>query len=190
MAKKINHDKSIITNAYYFLSQAEKRLKFLYRPDEKNYVERIMVISPFYTQNVLKAYSQHLSVKSGKARVKKTPVISRDQVEISTESKNKYLANKISQEIVNNLTRNSTRDSIAKEILNKLGQEFGVSVDVVTGLGQELKFKPLKENGGGTVQDISPAENNLLQNRIFDIARIIVYDHLSRGGKLNESIQF
>ncbi len=148
-----------------------------------------MVISPFYTQNVLKAYSQQLSVKSGIARVKKTPVISRDQVEISTESKNKYLANKISQEMVNNLTRNSTRDSIAQEILNKLGQEFGVPVDVVANPGQGLTFKLLKENGGEPAQDISPAENDLLQNRIFDIARITVYDHLSRGGKLNESFQ-
>ena len=141
-----------------------------------------MGINPLYTQNVLKAYSQQQSVRSRMAKVKNSPVIPRDQIEISGESKNKYLANKISQEIVSNLTQNPTRNPLAQEILKKLGQEFGTPIDVVPDPGQELAFNILPEKTGEPSRDLSPAENDLLKKKIFDIAQTIVYGYLSRGG--------
>ncbi len=141
-----------------------------------------MGINPLYTQNGLKAYSQQLSVRSRMAKVKNSAIIPRDQIEISGESKNKYLANKISQEIVSNLTQNPTRNPLAQEILKKLGQEFGTPIDVVPDPGQGLAFSILPEKAGEPSRDLSPAENDLLRNKIFDIAQTIVYGYLSRGG--------
>jgi len=138
-----------------------------------------MIITNYYVQHILKTYSQQLSVRSriSKEKISKH-VVQKDEVTISEESKKRMIVDKITHEIVGQLTNGSERNATSQEILNRLSQEYGHDLDVTTDNGEGIIFKVLNETSGGVIQYLPPTENEQLRRRLFDIAQSVVYDHL------------
>jgi hypothetical protein len=145
-----------------------------------------MVINPIYTQKVLKAYNLQLSMRARTSKGKKNGLAPGDVITISPESKKKSLAAKISQEIVNNLTKNSPRDRMADEVMNQLSRTYGQSLNVEEKTGEGLAFMVASEKQGDPPRYVSREENETLRQKLLDIAQTIVYRNLSKG-ELNEN---
>ena len=141
-----------------------------------------MVITNFQVQHILRAYSQQLSMRSrpSKEKTDKTAV-QKDEVTISQESKKRLIADKISKELVAQLANGSERNETSRNILNRLSQEYGRSLDVETNDGQGVVFKVLTETEGKATEPLSSAENEQLRTRLFDITQSLVYNDLVKG---------
>jgi hypothetical protein len=138
-----------------------------------------MIITNYYVQHILKTYSQQLSVRSriSKEKISKY-VVQKDEVTISEESKKRMIVDKITHEIVGQLTNGSERNATSQEILNRLIQEYGHHLEVTTDNGEGIIFKVLNESSGEVTQYLPSTENEQLKRRLFDIAQSVVYDHL------------
>jgi hypothetical protein len=145
-----------------------------------------MVINPIYAQKVLKAYNLQLSMRARTSKGKKNGLAPGDVITISPESKKKSMAAKISQEIVNNLTKNSPRDRMADEVMNQLSRTYGQSLEVEEKTGQGLAFMVASEKKGDPPRYVSREENETLIQKLLDITQTIVYRNLSKG-ELNEN---
>jgi hypothetical protein len=145
-----------------------------------------MVINPIYAQKVLKAYNLQLSMRARTSKGKKNGLAPGDVITISPESKKKSMAAKISQEIVNNLTKNSPRDRMADEVMNQLSRTYGQSLEVEEKTGQGLAFRVASEKKGDPPRYVSREENETLIQKLLDITQTIVYRNLSKG-ELNEN---
>lgn len=88
------------------------------------------------------------------------------------------IVDKITKEIVSQLTNGSERSHTSREILGQLSQEFGRPLDVDTDNGNGIAFKVLNEKGDEVTQYLSSAENEELKKRLFDIAQSMVYANL------------
>jgi len=145
-----------------------------------------MVINPTYTQKVLKAYNLQLSMRARTSKGKKNGLAPGDVIMISPESKKKSMAAKISQEIVNNLTKISPRDRMADEVMDQLSRTYGQSLEVEEKTGEGLAFMVASEKQGDPPRYVSREENETLRQKLLDIAQTIVYRNLSKG-ELNEN---
>jgi DNA repair exonuclease SbcCD ATPase subunit len=138
-----------------------------------------MIVTNYYVQHILKTYSQQLSVRS---RISKEKInkhfVQKDEVTISEESKKRMIVDKITHEILDQLTNGTERNVTSREILNRLSQEYGHPLDVATDNGDGIVFKVLNEDSGEVTQYLPPTENEQLRRRLFDIAQSVVYDHL------------
>jgi hypothetical protein len=141
-----------------------------------------MVISPFYTQQVLKAYNLQLSIGSRASKGQTNSPASRDVITISPESRNKSMAARISQEIVNNLGQNSPRNETADEAISQLSQTYGQLFEVEENTGEGLAFKVVSEKKGNPPRSLSKEENEKIKQKLVDITQTIVYRNLSKGG--------
>lgn len=137
-----------------------------------------MVITPFHTQHVLKAYSQQLAIRSRVSKDKAPPSGQRDNVTISFESKKKLLADKITQEIVNQLTTGSEHSQTTRKILDRLNQEFGQPLNISSPDGKEIIFEVLEGPDGQAARNLSEEESGGLKRKLFDITKSMVYDGL------------
>jgi hypothetical protein len=138
-----------------------------------------MIITNFHVQHILKAYSQQLSVRSrvSKDKLGKT-ANQNDEVTFSQEGKKMAVVNKIAQEIMVQFENGSERNDTSREILDRLSQEYGHPLDVVSDEERNISFKVLGENEGETEQSLSSSENETLKKRLLDITRSVVNDHL------------
>jgi len=138
-----------------------------------------MIITNYHVQHVLRAYSQQLSDGSRLSRDKlNRKAAQKDEVTLSPESKKMLMVDKIANQIITHLTSPSERNETGQEILNRLSQEYGKSLDVASDNGNGLVFKVVDQANGGATEYLSPQETDLLQKRMVDIARSIVYDRL------------
>ena len=141
-----------------------------------------MVINPIYTQKVLKAYNLQLSMRPRTSKGKKNSLAQGDVITISPESKRKSMVFKISQEIVNNLTKNTPRDRMADEVMNQLRLTYGQSLEVEEKTGEGLAFRVVSEKEGDPPRSLSKEENEKIKQKLLDITQMIVYRDLSEGG--------
>lgn len=141
-----------------------------------------MVISPFYTQQVLKAYNLQLSMRPRISKGQTNSPASRDVISISPESREKSMVAKISQEIVNNLAKNSPRNETADEAMSQLSQTYGQLLEVEEKTGEGLAFKVVSGKKGDPPRSLSKEENEEIKQKLLDITQTIVYRNLSKGG--------
>ena len=138
-----------------------------------------MTIINYSVQQILRTYHQHLNDRSRLSKEKGyKKVIQQDDVTISQESKKKLLTDKITQEITNQFLGGAERNETMQAIINQLSQEYGKPLDVSSDDEQHLVFKVLHKENGGETGDLSPAANEQLKKRLFDITKSIVYDNL------------
>jgi len=138
-----------------------------------------MVITSYHIQNILRTYSQQLSEGSRLARVRKMDNVDRnDFVKISTEARKRYMIEKISQEMVQNLGSGPERNNTAQEILNRLSREYGQPLDVALKEDQGLVFKVLGQDDGQALAALSPADSEQLKTRLMDITKAVISDNL------------
>lgn len=138
-----------------------------------------MVITSYHIQNILRTYSQQLSEGSRLARTRKMDGVDRnDFVKISTEARKRYMIEKISQEMVQNLGSGLERNNTAEEILNRLSREYGQPLDVDLKADQGLVFKIRGRDGGQVPASLSPAASEQLKTRLMDITKAVISDNL------------
>ncbi len=89
---------------------------------------------------------------------------------------------KISQEIVNNLAKNSPRNETADEAMSQLSQTYGQLLEVEEKTGEGLAFKVVSGKKGDPPRSLSKEENEEIKQKLLDITQTIVYRNLSKGG--------
>ena len=138
-----------------------------------------MIITNYQVQSTLRAYSQQLAEKSRLARAKAPKNTGpKDEVILSQESKKQLTAQKISQQLIRQLTDGSKLTDTHREILSHLSQEYGQAVIVEKKEGQDLAFKVPKEKSPGETRNVSPGEAERLKEKLFEITQAIVYNNL------------
>ncbi len=138
-----------------------------------------MVITSYHIQNILRTYSQQLSEGTRLARNRKMDRVDRDDlVKISTEARKRYMIEKISQEMVQNLGSGLERNNTAEEILNRLSREYGQPLDVDLKEDQGLVFKIKGRDDGQVPESLSPAASEQLKTRLMDITKAVISDNL------------
>ena len=138
-----------------------------------------MVITSYHIQNILRTYSQQLSEGTRLARTRKMDRVDRDDlVKISTEARKRYMIEKISQEMVQNLGSGLERNNTAEEILNRLSREYGQPLDVDLKEDQGLVFKIKGRDDGQVPESLSPAASEQLKTRLMDITKAVISDNL------------
>jgi hypothetical protein len=138
-----------------------------------------MVITSYHIQNILRTYSQQLSEGTRLARTRKMDRVDRDDlVKISTEARKRYMIEKISQEMVQNLGSGLERNNTAEEILNRLSREYGQPLDVDLKEDQGLVFKIKGLDDGQVPESLSPAASEQLKTRLMDITKAVISDNL------------
>jgi hypothetical protein len=138
---------------------------------------KTMVISNFHVHNILRAYSQQLSDRSRLSKLRSLgSTAQKDEVTLSSESRKRQVADRITNEIIGQLTTGSESTDTTKEILHRLSQEYGQPLDVDPDNGDGIVFRVAgRDETGGT---LPPAENERLRSRLFDITQSIVYNNL------------
>ncbi len=140
-----------------------------------------MIISPFHTQQVLKAYNLQLAMRSRISKTQNTSPASKDLITLSPESREKSMVAKISQEIVNNLAKNSSRPETADEAMRQLNQRYGLVFEVDEKHAEGLAFRVKSEEKGEPPRSLSKEENEKVKQELIDITQSIVYGNLSKG---------
>jgi len=138
-----------------------------------------MVITNFYLQHILKAYSQQLSNRTRVSRDKaRETTVQRDEVILSQESKKKMMADKVILQLISQLTGYTERNETAQEILNRLSEEYGRPLDVSASEEEGIVFKVLSEPSGEVLGSLPSEENEKMKKRLLEVTRSIVYAHL------------
>lgn len=88
------------------------------------------------------------------------------------------IIDKVANEIVAQLTNGSPRNETCQVILKRLSQEYGQPLDVFSDDGQGIAFKVLNETNGGVKEYLSPAENNQLEKRLYEMTKSFVNEQL------------
>jgi hypothetical protein len=140
-----------------------------------------MIITDIHVQQVLKAYSRQLSSRprlSNREKVDRD-LSQKDQVTLSTESKKMWIVDKIAKEIISQMARGGERSETAKEIINRLSQEYGQPLEITSDEGNGIIFKVLGGEKDDKNLSLSPYENKRLQERLFDITKTVIYQQLA-----------
>jgi hypothetical protein len=77
-----------------------------------------MVITPFYTQKILQAYNQQMTLKTRVSSGKGKELIPKDSITISAESRKRLAIANGAPEIVNNLTNSESNGRQKEQIRN------------------------------------------------------------------------
>lgn len=132
----------------------------------------------FNVKQILRTYRQ-LAEKTRLSRKKVyRKLLPQDSVTLSPEGKKGLLADRITQEIVNQFLNDSERNETMQAIMSRLSQEYGKPLDVSADGGQNLVFKVLPKEPGQEARDLSAAENEQLKKILIDITKSIVYSNL------------
>ncbi len=140
-----------------------------------------MIITDIHVQQVLKAYSRQLSSRprlSNREKVERN-LSQKDQVTLSTESKKMWIVDKIAKEIISQMARGGEHTETAKEIINRLSQEYGQPLEIISDESNGIIFKVLGGEKDDKNLSLSPSENKRLQERLFDITKTIIYQQLA-----------
>jgi hypothetical protein len=138
-----------------------------------------MIITNYQVQNTLRAYGQQLAEKSRLARAKAPKNTgSKDEVVLSQESKKRLTAQKITHQLIRQLTDGSELGVTHREILSRLSREYGQPVRVEKKEGQDPVFKVPDGKTPGETRNASPQEAERLKEKLFEITRSIVYNNL------------
>jgi len=140
-----------------------------------------MIITDIHVQQVLKAYSRQLSSRprlSNREKVDRN-LSQKDQVTLSTESKKMWIVDKIAKEIISQMARGGEHTETAKEIINRLSQEYGQPLEITSDESNGIIFKLLGGEKDDKNLSLSPSENKRLQERLFDITKTIIYQQLA-----------
>jgi len=140
-----------------------------------------MIITDIHVQQVLKAYSRQLSSRprlSNREKVDRN-LSQKDQVTLSTESKKMWIVDKIAKEIISQMARGGEHTETAKEIINRLSQEYGQPLEIISDESNGIIFKVLGGEKDDKNLSLSPSENKRLQERLFDITKTIIYQQLA-----------
>jgi hypothetical protein len=139
-----------------------------------------MVINNFQVQHILRTYSQQLAQgsRTSKSKAQKGS-FQKDEVTLSSESKKRWVVDRVAQEIIDQLASGSEPSPTAREVRDQLGSEYGRLLEVSRGEDQEIVFKTLDE-AQGTKESLPSSENERLRRKLVEIAHSVVYKNLEQ----------
>ncbi len=151
-----------------------------------------MIIPNFEVHSILRAYSQQqgMRFRTSKDRTFRNGA-PRDEVTLSPEGKMRWMAEKISGEMVRQILEGSEPTSNTREILDRLSREFGKPLKIEAKAGGEPVFMVADTNENGTEEfhNLNPAETEALKENMFDIAKTLVYSYLREGAHENFGLE-
>ncbi len=139
-----------------------------------------MVITNFQVQHILRTYSQQLAQGSRTARNKaQRGSFQKDEVTLSSESKKRWVVDRIAQEIIDQLASGSEPSPTVREVRDQLSSEYGHPLEVSRGDDQEIVFK-VQDESHGAFESLPASENERLRKRLVDITHSTVYKNLEQ----------
>jgi hypothetical protein len=138
-----------------------------------------MQIPSHQIHNVLKVYSKQLSqtriIERQKALGKSA---GSDKINISAEGKRQAIIEKVATDIVERITSSGPRDEIEQEIINKLEDEIGQSIDFKANQGDnvayqnnEFIFNVIDGDNEKTTNTLHVNDASLLLKRLEQLAK-------------------
>ncbi|MGQ9720124.1 MAG: DVU0524 family FlgM-associated protein [Candidatus Jordarchaeum sp.] len=139
-----------------------------------------MVIPDLQIQNILKAYSRQLSLRSKISKEKNEKnIIQKDKISLSAEGKKMWLIDKIAKEIIMQIGNGGERTDTLNEVLNRLSEEFGHPLEVIKENSKGLVFKVVDKENEANSMFLPQSENERLEKRLFEITKAYIYQQLS-----------
>ncbi len=139
-----------------------------------------MIITNYQVQSTLRAYGEQLAQKGRITRAtgqRQTPV--NDQVTLSTESKKKLMAEKISREIVNQIKTGAELNTTGQQVLSRVAQEYGVTLRIEKQEGRAIAYKIPASGSSEEYRSLSAEETEELDKKLLEITRSVVYNNLA-----------
>jgi len=131
-----------------------------------------MQISSYQIHNVLKVYSKQLSqariIERQKALGKSTDT---DKISISAEAKRQAIINRVAADIVERITNSGPQDEVEQEIVNKLENEIGKTVEFSSQDDEGFVFNEINSNNEKTTNTLLVNDSTFLIKRLEELAK-------------------
>ncbi len=141
-----------------------------------------MGITTYQVQNILRTYGKQLSRGKKKPRLTPDSLKARaiaDQVNISSDAKRRQVINKITQEIIGQLTGQiQSRGPLEKEALSRLSKEYGRPLEVFEDRDGNVRFAVVDGRQRTIVEELSSEESQELSRRLSEITKAIVDENM------------
>lgn len=139
-----------------------------------------MIITNYQVQSTLRAYGEQLAVKNRFVRATgHRPASPKDQVVLSTESKKRLMAEKISTEIVNQIKTGAELNTTGQQVLSRMAQEYGFPFRIEKQEGRAVAYRVPANGSSEGYRPLSPEETEDLDKKLLEITRSIVYNNLA-----------
>lgn len=132
-----------------------------------------MNISSHQIQNVIRAYGQRVE-RRGLARMRPSaPQSVLDSINISSEAKNKQIAEKVAADIVSRVTGgsvNGQEEVVNNGLFERLGSELGGKIDVLKDEEKKgsFKFRVVNPDKGEVIKELDPEDVQKVISRLYD----------------------
>lgn len=133
-----------------------------------------MHIPSYQINNVIKVYSKQISQNRVADRQKtmgikdESPV---DKINISTEGKRQTIINKVSEEILERITKHGPRDETEQEIVDKLNQELKQKTGINLKKDNRFVFNFIGENNQKITNTLSVEDSKLVSKRLEQLVK-------------------
>jgi hypothetical protein len=130
-----------------------------------------MQIPSYQIHNVLKVYSKQLSqsriIERQKALGKKADS---DKINISAEAKRQAIINRVAADIVDRITNSGPQDEVEQEIVSKLENEIGKSVQFAS-QSTGFVFNEINGDNEKTTNTLQMNDSSFLIKRLEELAK-------------------
>ncbi len=130
-----------------------------------------MNISSHHIQNVIRAYGQRVERKSlARLKAASQPVPrGPDSITISSEARQKQLAQKVTSDILARAGKD-VNGKVSQQVVERLGNEFGGSLDLVTNRdkGKNFKFRVIDNKKGEVIKELTPEDVTRVVEKLYD----------------------
>ncbi len=139
-----------------------------------------MIITNYQVQSTLRAYGEQLAQKGRLMKaISHRQATPKDQVILSTESKKKLMAEKISTEIVNQIKTGAELNTTGQQVLSRVAQEYGIPLRIEKQEGRAVVYKVPANGSSERYRSLSPEETEELDKKLLEITRSLVYNNLA-----------
>ena len=131
---------------------------------------RIMLITAYQVNNVLRVYGDQLRQGKIVGRSKDGDAQLSDKISISAKARRKTIIDNITSNIVNKIMQFGPSGKVEKEVFEKLENEYGAQLTVSTDNPNGLIFKKIDDTGE-TVNSLSIEDSSFLTNKLKEITK-------------------
>lgn len=131
---------------------------------------RIMVITAYQINNVLRVYRDQLRQSRVSTERKNSDTGLPDRIGISAKARRNKIIDKITANIVDKITQYGPYNKVEKEVFEKLESEYGGNLAISEDNPNGLIFKEIDENGE-TINSLSIEDSKFLTNKLNEITK-------------------
>ena len=122
-------------------------------------------------QNVIRAYGQRVN-KGSLARVRPSlPQSVTDSITISSEAKNKQIADKVASEIISRVTGKNSEEMLNYGLVDRLGAELGGKLDISSDKEKRggFRFRVVDPEKGEVIKELNTEDLQQVVSRIKEL---------------------